>query len=408
MERGMHSLGALDSWVRKVFFCPRWAWAGSLAAILASFACSTRPRPEMPRPAPAGDHLQALCGLRDALQEGTPRSPDEPWSVAKPESVGVSEVAIDRAIEELTKNGNHISSLLVIKDGKLIVERYGCTKSLDPRLVLDAHPMGPNERLRTFSFTKSVTGLLAGLAIHDGLLKLDSKVLDVLQVTPAHPSPAKSSLTLEHMLIHRCGLEWVHEDDMRMPTAPDGVQYVLDRPMVSDPGTTWFYNTGCSHLIGAMVQKVTGSSARFAEDRLFHPMGIRGATWIVDAQGIPLGGSGLMITPRDMARFGVLMLNKGRVGDQQIVPSEWIEQSLTPHTPTEWGHDYGYQWWVLGGPHDPKSPKGFGARGAFGQNMYVLQDLKTVVVFTSGMPIDRADRTLEEFLFRKLAPLLGG
>jgi CubicO group peptidase (beta-lactamase class C family) len=322
--------------------------------------------------------------------------------------VGVSEVAIDRAIEELTKNGNHISSLLVIKDGKLIVERYGCTKSLDPRLVLDAHPMGPNERLRTFSFTKSVTGLLAGLAIHDGLLKLDSKVLDVLQVMPANPSPAKSSLTLEHMLIHRCGLEWVHEDDMRMPTAPDGVQYVLDRPMVSDPGTTWFYNTGCSHLIGAMVQKVTGSAARFAEDRLFHPMGIRGATWIVDAQGIPLGGSGLMLTPRDMARFGVLMLNKGRVGDRQIVPSEWIEQSLTPRTTTEWGHDYGYQWWILGGPHDPKSPKGFGARGAFGQNMYVLQDLKTVVAFTSGMPIDKADRTLEEFLFTKLAPLLGG
>jgi CubicO group peptidase (beta-lactamase class C family) len=361
----------------------------------------------MPIQAPAGDHLKAMCALRDALQEGTFRSPDEPWSVAKPESVGVSEVAIDRAIDELT-SGHHISSMLLIKDGKLIVERYGCTKSLDPRLVLDAHPMRPNERLITFSFTKSVTGLLAGLAIHDGLLKLDSKVLDVLQVTPANPSPAKSSLTLEHMLIHRCGLEWEHEDDVRMPTAPNGVQYVLDRPMTSDPGTKWHYNTGCSHLIGALVQKVTGSAARFAEDRLFHPMGIRGATWTMDAQGIPLGGSGLMITPRDMARFGVLMLNKGRVGDQQIVPAEWIEQSLTPRTPTEWVHDYGYHWWILGGPHDPKSPRGFGARGAFGQNMYVLEDLKTIVLFTSGIPIDEADRTLEEFLFTKLAPLLGG
>jgi CubicO group peptidase (beta-lactamase class C family) len=185
----------------------------------------------MPGHAPASDHLQAMCALRDALQEGTFRSPDEPWSVAKPESVGVSGAALDRAIEELTKNGHHISSILVIKDGKLIVERYGCTKSLDPRLVLDAHPMGPNERLVTFSFTKSVTGLLAGLAIHDGLLTLDSNVLDVLQVTPANPSPAKSSLTLEPMLIHRCGIQWVHEDDMRMPTAPNGVQYVLDRPI---------------------------------------------------------------------------------------------------------------------------------------------------------------------------------
>ncbi len=167
-----------------------------------------------------------------------------------------------------------------------------------------------------------------------------------------------------------------------MHASPDAVQYVLDLPVIREPGTGFEYTNGVSHLLSAIVTETTGMSAsEFAEEHLFTPLGISGFMWENDSHGRNWGYAGLYLTPHDMAKIGYLFLNEGVWDGEQIVSSEWVEEATSKHVDATIMPGYGYQWWV--------SPTGFySAVGYMGQFIHVVPDLDLVVVTTSSEEAD--------------------
>jgi CubicO group peptidase (beta-lactamase class C family) len=154
---------------------------------------------------------------------------------------------------------------------------------------------------------------------------------------------------------------------------------MLDLSIVDPPGMRFNYCTGCSHLLTAIVEQATGMGALdFARQALFEPLGFESIEWQTDAQGIPVGGWGLQLTPREMARLGYLYLRGGRWKDQQVVSTQWVQVATTDQVAAEPGFGYGYQWWVR------PSIQGYAAIGRGGQMVAVIPGKDLVVVFTSS------------------------
>jgi CubicO group peptidase (beta-lactamase class C family) len=188
-----------------------------------------------------------------------------------------------------------------------------------------------------------------------------------------------------------------------MLASPDWVRHILGRSLAADPGTRWAYSSASSHLLSAIVAEATGrSTLQFARERLFGPLGINtenafepvlrgppdpalyeqflhaGVAWAVDPQGYHIGGLGLLLPARDLAKIGFLYLNGGRWENRQIVPADFVHASTTPADGTPRG-DYGWQWWLDADADHPA----FFARGYGGQTIYVVPDLDLVTVVTN-------------------------
>jgi CubicO group peptidase (beta-lactamase class C family) len=158
-----------------------------------------------------------------------------------------------------------------------------------------------------------------------------------------------------------------------------GVKYVLNLPMAAVPGEEYTYNTGASHVLSGILQKVSGVRAdSFAMDNLFGPLGIDQFYWPIDNDGVAYGGSGTRLTPRDMARFGYLYLKNGNWDGEQIIPEAWVEASQQKHMPRKYIPDnyYGYQFWVS--DYGSYSAVGYG-----GQWITIVPEHELVVVFNN-------------------------
>lgn len=272
-----------------------------------------------------------------------------------------------------------LHSLLVSWRGELILEHYarGWTRA----------------RLANIkSASKSVIATLVGIAIERGLIKgVDDQLVRFFPELRRDPDPRKQQITIADLLTMRTGLastsggnygSWV--------SSRNWVRYALDRPMVSDPGTSMEYSTGTSHLLSAILTKVSGTSTRlFAQRTLMQPLGITLAPWQRDPQGIYMGGNEMQMTPRQMVAFGELYRNGGRVNGTQVVPARWVDTSCEPRTVSRWNPDqrYGYGWWI----RDFDGQQACFAWGYGGQYILVFRDLDLVVVTTSS-PTDSEER----------------
>jgi CubicO group peptidase (beta-lactamase class C family) len=168
--------------------------------------------------------------------------------------------------------------------------------------------------------------------------------------------------------------------------------------MVSDPGTSMEYSTGTSHILSALLTKATGRSThQFANEVLGTPLGFTFARWTRDPQGIYFGGNEMSMTPRQMLEYGELYLNRGRVGDRQVVSAGWVDTSCFPRTRSRWDGDreYGYGWWLqYFGPHRACFAWGFG-----GQYIMVFRELDVVVAITSSTTVSDERRGYRRQLF---------
>jgi len=165
------------------------------------------------------------------------------------------------------------------------------------------------------------------------------------------------------------------------------VRHILSRPFVSLSGTSMEYSTGNTHLLSAILTKVTGASTwQFAQETLARPLGFTLARWPQDPQGIYFGGNDMLLTPRQMLAFGELYLHRGRHNGQQIIPAEWVYQSFLPRVRSRRESDrfYGYGWWIreLAGQQTAYA-WGFG-----GQFIFVVPTLDLVVVTTSATTLE--------------------
>ena len=278
-------------------------------------------------------------------------------------------------MEVIKKNGYNVDSVLIIRNGYIVLDAY-------------FYPFSKGLRHVIHSCTKSIMSALIGIAIEKGHIKsVNQPIQDFFpDKTIANMDEYKKSITLEHLLMMASGFDcqdsylydWKGLREMK--DSEDWAQYVLDLPMVGPPGTSFEYCNGVSYLLSAIIHHTTGmKTLDFAKKYLFNPLGISEIVWEQSPQGIDIGYGGMWLKPHDMAKIGWLYLNEGRWGQKQIVPGPWVEASTRGHIKANPGDQYGYHWWV-------NNDGNYSAVGYKGQFIFVHRDKNMVVVFTGDLP----------------------
>jgi CubicO group peptidase (beta-lactamase class C family)/GNAT superfamily N-acetyltransferase len=261
------------------------------------------------------------------------------WETAAPGEMGLDAARLEAAADEAGLSDN-LASMLVIRHGKLVFERY--FNGSDVSQANNVH-----------SLSKSILSVVTGIAISEGLLELDASIADIL---PPDLVGANGDLTVRNLLAMSGGLElkedegeydWEYTEEEGEPSI---VRAVLERPRIAAPGEEFAYSTGLSQVLSAVItESAGGSSCDFAYDRLFAPLGIDVDYWHVHPDGYHAGGDSMFLTPREVARFGQLVLQGGAWEGEQLVPAEWLAESLEVVWDLEcrpWGSGYGYLWWL--------------------------------------------------------------
>ena len=238
------------------------------------------------------------------------------------------------------------------------------------------------------SATKTISSILIGIALDDGLVKsINQPVVELLPDYGALFVGEKANVTLDHVLTMRTGLRWVDfgigNSFERIEAAHDSVSFVLNEPLDSKPGERFFYNTGSSHLLSAIIQQQTGMSAfEYAKRRLFEPLGIIQVSWPTLADGRTQGGWGMYLSPMDMLKIGQMLADGGTHQGRRIVSRSYVDAMFKRRVETHLNSGYGYQLWLP----DDHGHKDFGAaRGYGGQDIFVARDLNLVVIFTGSI-----------------------
>lgn len=337
--------------------------------------------------------------------------PTDEWRLSPPQLQGMSSAVLQQLHDYIRSEGLPLDSYLVIRHGYIVYEDYPGFYDVDDFHILH-------------SVTKSFTSALIGIAIDQGYISsVDAPVVSFFtDRTIANLDARKEGMTVENLLNMRAGLEWdewsypytdSRNDLVQMIYSSDCIQFMLDRPMASEPGTSWVYNTGASHLLAGIINETTGQiPIEFASEHLFGPLGISMVGWTRDRNGLNFGGSELHLRPRDMAKFGLLYLNDGEWDGTQIISSDWVNQSQRSPAYPWAGTGYGYQWWKQ------LSTETFEARGLHSQWIIVHPEYDLVIVQTAsdydgeinvfGLVQDYVFRAIEEFTPTNTAPLTLG
>lgn len=292
---------------------------------------------------------------------------------AQPEAVGVDSTRLVALSEWIRRDKLDVRSLLVIKDGKLVFERYG-------------DGLGRDYNHELYSVTKFISALLVGTLVGDGKLGPTDAPAQRLAMARPDLAPAladKQQIQLRHLMSMASGLSYklVEGTDTLYYGVPDRLKVAASASVRAAPGTEFDYIDVNPVLVGATISQVTGlPEQQYAAKRLFDPLGMSHYRWDgADGKGAVSGGWGLRLRSIDMARLGLLMLNQGRWNGQQIVPASWVAQMTTPSGPAK---DYGYYCWVN---NIVTSEREFSAMGYKGQFITVLPKQNAVIVMNSIM-----------------------
>ena len=308
------------------------------------------------------------------VEADSPRQGAE-WPTSTPEEQGMDSATLAALLAYIQAEDLPFRSMLVIRHGVLVTEAY-------------AYPYdaGTSHELR--SCTKSVLSALIGIARSQGHFDdLNVPALGYFSDrTIANLDTQKQAVTLKNLLTMTGGFDWPDDESAStnaMTSSSDWVQYVLDQPMIAKPGTRFKYNNGGSHLLAAILQRTLGRDLLdYANEVLFHPLGISSVRWDTDPQQFNIGSWGLYLRPRDMAKLGQLYLDGGQWQGVQIVPADWVAESTRDQLGVG-DVGYGYQWWVHSGAGY------YAAEGFGGEYIMVAPDLDLVVVFTGVFKNDK-------------------
>lgn len=326
--------------------------------------------------------------------------PTAGWRTAPPAEHGFDGVRLAEIAQSAGETIPFLDSLLIIRDGYIIQESY-------------YNDYDENAQHDIASVTKSWTSALLGMARAEGKLSdLDAPLPNLLPDYFAGEEHAdKSEITLRHLLQMRSGIEY-NEDALDSGEygaeellQGDTTEFGLGFPMAYPPGETWNYSTLDTQIISTIFQRATGQSlASYAAANLFDPLGIENFEWVADGSGTTIGGQNLSMAPRDMAKLGLLFLHDGAWEGEQLVPTEWIELSLTPQgeayfEPTgqmeiiEW---YGLLWWTWK-PEWFYGYRSYQARGYGGQQVLVFPELDLIIATTAELPQLNPDAAREQW-----------
>ncbi|MCA6223806.1 MAG: beta-lactamase family protein [Phenylobacterium sp.] len=275
-----------------------------------------------------------------------------------------------------------VSGLLVIRDGQVLLEKYGLGRS-------------PRDRWTSFSVAKSVTAILVGAAIQDGRIKsLQTPVTDIL---PELKGSAYDGVSLRQLLMMSSGVRWNEDysdpssDVAKGPTEgvklaqgqPDlnpVVAYMRTLPRAHAPGTTFNYNTGETDLVGILLARAVGKGlADYASEKIWKPYGMEAeAVWVTDPGGLERGGCCISMTLRDYGRVGQFVLDEGIVDGRPVLPPGWAREATSKQIENGQA-GYGYFWWM--------QPNGaYQATGIFGQSITTFREDRIIIVVNSAWP----------------------
>jgi CubicO group peptidase (beta-lactamase class C family) len=366
--------------------------------------------------------------------------PTKGWPKAEPAAVGLDSASLG-ALDADIAGGKYglVDSMLVIRCGKQAYERayshdygkiYGdLAKTAGPLnhdvngpynyFSAEFHPYFHHSDLHTMqSVSKTVTSVTIGIAMlrQEFPAELNAPILKYFdKYKVANVDERKRRITLRHLLTMTAGLEWnedVAYNDPKnsadvMESKPDWVQYVIDQPMVAEPGKVFVYSSGVTQLLSHIFKKVTGKNVdEYAAEHLFKPLGMR-YHWKHSPTGLPDTEGGLYVASPDLAKIGFLYLKNGMWNGKQIVSPEWVKASITSDLSVkDEGQDwkYGFQWWLQ--PYGT-SPQRFAwaARGFGGQELRVVPESDLIAVFTGWNILQPAQEPKHDELERVISAI---
>jgi len=288
-----------------------------------------------------------------------------------------------------------LHALLLSQRGKLVFEHYG--QGPDERLgaPLGDVVFGPDVLHDLRSVSKSVVGLAYGIALADGKVPPPEAKLyaQFPEYADLAAQPGRDKLTIHHLLSMTLGFDWdeltiVYGDprngETAMEAAPDRYRFILERPIIGEPGVKWTYCGGATALLGRLIARGTGEALpAYCRRVLFDPLGFGPSDWCVGHDGEPRAASGARLLPRDLVKIGQLMLAGGSWNGRSVVPTDWVTRVTTPVVPISFGRHYGYHWYM--GDFATAQPlHWFGGVGWGGQYLFVVPARDLVVVIHCG------------------------
>lgn len=289
--------------------------------------------------------ISAFCYGQKTYEYSQPKNLEDGWKTASLLSQNIDTARVYKLFNQLQSNKNKLHSILLVKNGQIVIEEY-----------FNNHSENMQHDLR--SVTKSIRSILMGIAIDKGYV---DNVDDTISKYIKSPLPTKNlderknKITIRHLLTMSSGLDcndWDKKSkgqEDKVHKKKDWLQYTLNLPIVNDPGTVSNYCSMGTILIAEIISQAAGMPIdKFAEKYLFNPLNIINVSWghtTTNKEVIP-SAKRLYMTSRDMAKIGQLILNRGKWNDKQIVSEKWIEESTTPKTKIT-NIDYGYLWWII-------------------------------------------------------------
>ncbi len=304
--------------------------------------------------------------------------------------------AADKYFAAVAKEGQDLHSIMVVKDGNVVLEKWMSKGKENEPHILN-------------SVSKTFTSMAVGLAIAEGRLALDEKLVDIFpEHCPENPSEYLKEITVEHLLTMSCGHSTDPTYKSREVKDRSWIRFFMEHPVTHKPGTLFCYNSLGTYVLSAIVQKRTGEKVvDYLYPRLFRPLGINNVSWLESHEGINTGGWGLFLKTEDLAKMGLMILQKGQFNGCQVVPAEWIESASSAQVPSvpagmnsddadklrkvaktsDWLQGYGYQMWR-------SRYNSFRADGANGQYILVIPEKNAVVVTTAHIQDMQAELNL--------------
>lgn len=243
---------------------------------------------------------------------------------------------------------------------------------------------------KVYSITKSIIALLIGILVDKGLIKnIHEPIHHYFPEILEFNDPVKEEITLFHLLTMTSGLQAGNFQGSK-----NWIKFILDQPMVHKPGSTFQYHNGNSHLLSAIIQKVSGTStAAFADKYLFHPLGINKYIWVKDPQGIHGGGFSISLNVEDLVKLGCLFLYEGQFKSKQLVSSDFLQQMIRSYkqvdTTIEGTRGYGYQLWTYESTNNSTPIEYYYASGLYGQYIFIVPKLNIMAVVKSHLQYDK-------------------
>jgi CubicO group peptidase (beta-lactamase class C family) len=319
------------------------------------------------------------------------------WTTADPQEAGFAP-DLSAKLEAGVQSGllRHLHGVLVARRGRLVLERYWDGPDENWGMPLGRVSFGADTLHDLRSVTKSVVGLLYGIALERGLVPPPEEPL--LRSFPEYPDlaadPQRMRLTVGHALTMMLGLEWDEinrpytdpvNSEIAMENASDRYRFILERPIVAEPGSSWTYSGGAVALIGALIARGTGKKLpEFAREALFEPLGISAFEWNAGEDGVASAASGLRLKPRDLLRIGTVVLAEGKFGDRQVIPRDWLSKSFQPVAPSFEGLEYGCLWFLGKALLSGEPRRWMGGFGNGGQRLWIMPDADLALVVTAG------------------------